>query len=595
MTGRILSLTLATLISLLEASPATAQVLERVPPPIDVQVTTAGTGRESADEVALVPPGATVRISGTTIPLGPRLTQVRIEVKPASGALVTLTAPIANDRSWAVTFSDTATPGKYAVSAFAADGKNSATTSFTVLNDDGMHALGDMLEQALAKEATDAASAIASVEASLAAKGALPNQAAVEQNLAEVNAALQELPGRLQQARQGLATLGEIAKTYPAGASELEPLTTALQEGLARTAAAAARVRQDGAAASKTLGVCDRIDAVNEVLSAASLWFDLQGLLFQKIVQVATDKYLPDRIYNAAVPAARRDNTEKIALGENLKGLASAFSGVPGAGVGSASDGLVDFIRRPQNLLLDAAQMLGGLAFDKLCEIFTGPVSGTFAVDATVNGGHRFWGYTTLLSGKITLMYEKQIARPGEPIPMTGEIEGNGSFRMYEDLMALNNANRRFVIYHALIPPVGTGAAVQSAVDRLGRAARMATPSYFRVPVKGLLKGKQLTITIGDAALNDFSDAVKGRAIYVVLPPAAPIPYTMQSSIPVQKAQFILSRGLRTTAVLPVATAGARPVTRVAAQSFDRKEVVSNGEVTVTWKLDVKACNPGCR
>ena len=595
MTRRILSLTLATLFSLLVASPVAAQVLERVPPPIDVHVTTASAGRDPADEVAFVPPGTSVRISGTTVPLGSKLTQVRVEVKPAAGAVVTLNAAIANDRSWAVTFPDTGAPGKYGVSAFTADGKNSATTSFTVMSPEGMDALAGTLEQALAKEAADAASAIANAQASLAAKGPFPNQAAVEKNLAEVSAALQELPERLKQAQQGLATLGPVAKKYPAGASELEPLTTAVQEGLAKTAAAAGHVRQAGAAAGKTLGVCDRIDAVNEVLSAASLWFDLQGLLFQKIVQLATDKYLPDRIYNAAVPPARRDNTEEFALGENLKGIASAFNGVPAAGMGAASDGLVEFVKKPQNLLLDTAQMLAGLAFDKLCETFTGPVSGTFAVDATINGGQKFWGYTALISGRITVMYEKQLARPGEPIPMTGEIEGNASFRMYEDLMASNNFNRRFVIYRALIPPIGTGAAAQSAVDPLGKAARMATPSYFRVPVRGLLTGNELTITIGDTALNDFSDAVKGRAIYVVLAPAAPVPYTMLSNIPVQKAQFILSRGLRTTAVLPVATVGAKRVTKVAARSFDRKEVVSNGEVTVMWKLDVKACNPGCR
>jgi hypothetical protein len=70
----------------------------------------------------------------------------------------------------------------------------------------------------------------------------------------------------------------------------------------------------------------------------------------------------------------------------------------------------------------------------------------------------------------------------------------------------------------------------------------------------------------------------------------------MMSSIPVQKAQFILSRGLRTTAVLPVVTSThGKPAVKTAAGSFDRKDVVSNGEVTVTWKLDVKACNPACR
>lgn len=63
-----------------------------------------------------------------------------------------------------------------------------------------------------------------------------------------------------------------------------------------------------------------------------------------------------------------------------------------------------------------------------------------------------------------------------------------------------------------------------------------------------------------------------------------------------QKAQFILSRGLRTTAVLPVATATqGKNIVKTAAKTFDRKEVVSNGEVTVTWKLDVKACNPECQ
>jgi hypothetical protein len=34
---------------------------------------------------------------------------------------------------------------------------------------------------------------------------------------------------------------------------------------------------------------------------------------------------------------------------------------------------------------------------------------------------------------------------------------------------------------------------------------------------------------------------------------------------------------------------------KTAVKTLDRKEVVSNGEVTVTWKIAVKACNPDCR
>lgn len=596
MTGRLLSLTLGTLISLLLPARIHAQALEKVPPPIDVHVSPASWTGPPGDGMVFVPAGGSVRIYGTTVPLGTKGNEVRIEVKPPTGAVAKLTAPIVADRSWSATFEATDVPGRYGVTAYSADGKNSAPAVFTVLSDDDIDAIAEELEKQLAREAADAAAALANAQASLSAKAPYPEQAKVEKNLADINQALKDLPGRLKAGRDALAKLEPIAKQYRAGAKELEPLTTAVQEGLVKTQGAAERVRQAGAAAGKTLGVCDRIDAVNEVLSAASLWFDLQGLLFQKIVQLATDKYLPDRIYNAAVPAAKRDTGEKFALGESLKSVASAFNGAPTGGATGAAEGLVEFVKKPQNLLLDTTQMLTGLAFDKLCEKFTGPVSGTFTVDATINGGQKFWGYTTVVNGKITLMYEKQLAKSGEPIPMTGEIEGNGAFKMYEDLMAFNNFNRQFVIYRALVPPIGTSAEAQGALDPLGKAGRMATPGYFRVPVTGVLKGNELTITVGDAASNDFSDALKGRAVYVVLAPAAPIPYTMAANIPVQKAQFILSRGLRTTAVLPVATATqGKSIIKTAAKSFDRKEVVSNGEVTVTWKLDVKACNPECQ
>jgi len=449
---------------------------------------------------------------------------------------------------------------------------------------------------ALDKGAADAQAALGQAHAALDAKTPYPGQDKVNANLEQVDAALKALPSRLAGARTALNTLGDLVSTYPGGAAELEPITSAMQDGVRQAENADTRIRQAGAAAGKTLGVCDRIDAVNEVLSAASLYFDLQGLLFQKIIQLATDKFLPDRVYNAAVPPAARNATDKFALGESLKAVGSALGGAPTGGSTGAAGGLVEFVKKPQNLLLDTMQALTGMAFDKLCEKFTGPVTGTFSVDATINGGQKFWGYTAVLNGKITLMYEKQLATGKGPIPMTGEIEGNASVKMYEDLMAFNNFNRQFVIYRGLVPPPGLGQAGQQAIDPIGKIGRMATPGYFRVPVKGSLAGSELTVTVGDAAYNDFSDLVKGRAVYVVLAPAAPIPYVMASSLPVQKAQFILSRGLRTTGVLPVTTSGSGPsLMKVAVKTFDRREVVSNGEVTVTWKIDVKACNPDCR
>jgi hypothetical protein len=41
---------------------------------------------------------------------------------------------------------------------------------------------------------------------------------------------------------------------------------------------------------------------------------------------------------------------------------------------------------------------------------------------------------TAAITGKLTLIYEQQLAGPGAPIPMTGEIEGDASFTMSEKI-----------------------------------------------------------------------------------------------------------------------------------------------------------------
>ena len=283
MTGQPLCLTLAALVSLLLPGNLAAQGLERVPPPIDVHVSGASATAEPTGGDLLVPLGGKVRVSGTTVPLGTKGTQVRIEIEPLSGALATLNAPIAADRSWTATFAATTTAGKYVVTAFSADGKNSATTSFTVLSGDDIDALAAMIESRLCEGGGRCRRRDRHGRGVAGGQGPYPNQANVEKNLADVDAALKELPARLKaargRARASSARLRRSIRRAPASSSRS---TTAVQEGLRRPRTRRSHVRQAGAAAGKTLGVCDRIDAVTEVFERASLWFDLQGLLFEK-------------------------------------------------------------------------------------------------------------------------------------------------------------------------------------------------------------------------------------------------------------------------------------------------------------------------
>src|SRR4051812_18892125 len=126
---------LALLIIAAAAAAMSAQGLEKVPAPIDVRVsapssTPPGPAGGAAGPL-VVPPGAPVRISGTTVPLGSGK-QVRVDTKPPAGAGAQLNAPIAAAGAWTTTFTGTNAPGAYAVTALTADGKGQATAAFTV-------------------------------------------------------------------------------------------------------------------------------------------------------------------------------------------------------------------------------------------------------------------------------------------------------------------------------------------------------------------------------------------------------------------------------------------------------------------------------
>ena len=580
--------------------PLNAQSLEPIRTPIDVRVVAASASAPAGPaRKTIVPVGAAVRITGSSVQTGKSGDglNVRIEVKPASGSAAKLTAPVAANGTFTVNFSATTAAGEYAVTATTPDGKNSATAGFTVANASTIGTVFDTLAGVLEKGNQQAIAATAAAAIAVANKTPFEGQEKVKSDLAKVQKLMSEYPASLQKARAAWVKLGEITRQYPAGIVELEPIISTAAD----TADQADRADDAFANVSKNLkdsGLCDSIDAAVEALGAVSLWYDLQGKMFTKMVQLTTDKFLPDKIYNAAVPVDKRDPAHKFSLGESLKAVGAGMSGTVEAATGKGAGGtaaIVDFVKQPQNLLLDTAQYLTGLVFDKYCERYQGPFDGTFSVDATINGPQKFWGYTTTITGTVMLRYEKKNVKPGEVIPMSGEMEGNATFSMYEELMAFNNFNRQFVIFRYLTPPLGFSPSAQQVSGPLGKIARMATPAYFRVPIKGELAGKQLKITVGDASLNDFTEVVKGRAIYVMLTPAAPIPQPLGANIPVQNGQFMLSRAMRTTGTLPITVATKGKLTiQTAEQTFTRKEVVSNGEVTVNWKLNVKACNPEC-
>jgi hypothetical protein len=344
-----------------------------------------------------VPIGGSVKISGSSVQTGKSGAgvNVRIEIKPPSGSAATLSAPLAANGSFSVTFANTSAAGEYAVTAFTPDGKNSAATSFTAADASSINTVFDGLASVLEKGNQQAIAATAAAATAVANKTPFEGQEKVKADLAKVQQQMQQYSASVQKARQAFVIIGEIVKLYPGGAGELEPITIAVQD-LRDQADAADDAFAKAPARLKDSGLCDSLDAAAEALSVMSLWYDLQGKAFSKIVQLATDKFLPDKIYNAAVPINKRDSTQKFNLGESLKAVGAGLSGAAGGPASKASanaaTGIVEFVKLPQNLLLDTSQFVTGLVFDKYCERYQGPFSGTFSVDATINNGQKFLG-----------------------------------------------------------------------------------------------------------------------------------------------------------------------------------------------------------
>jgi hypothetical protein len=120
----------------------------------------------------------------------------------------------------------------------------------------------------------------------------------------------------------------------------------------------------------------------------------------------------------------------------------------------------------------------------------------------------------------------------------------------------------------------------------------MGTPGYFRIPVEGEIIGEKVTLNILPA-LNDFSDAVKGRAFYVFFEPIVPIPYFSQIEFPIQKAHFILSRGMLEKSEYTIVANKAAKVSEIK-RPFTRNWKSEKGDIRITWNVDVQACNPKC-
>lgn len=538
------------------ASPAPAQDPAKGPLPITV----------TAAPSKLLPADS-VRFSGVAGLVGPT-SKVTIVVRRSGATVGSLTVKPATDGSYRVRFGGIATPGTYQVEATAPDGKAKASTSFAIV---GSAVTPDEIANTMDSLVLASTRVIDLVQKAVAAQPTSPAKKEAEAKLDDVDEETAKLPAQVDAVQQAMrkvfAARAKIAKPIPEWVDyqeDLERWQADADRALARLEKLAKRY---GAA---TEG-CANLDHYAEMLSATVEAFGMANGPIDMGFGYWVDK-IPGGIVARSSGAQALTSAERFALTQTMKLGASMLKGPQGV------------VAAIPGFMLDTAQWFMADYFGQFCEKWDGPIAGVFVGESFTKQGEPFFNYRIVLDGKLMFVYPKAIPA-GEPIGLLGYIEGNGRFTIGDNPRPIVRLVPGMVLYHRITIPAGGG-----YWDELAQANRSLLPHSFRIPVKGVLAGDSIVMTVLPVD-HDFSPVIVGVSTWVIMPTGGLVPEVLNASIPIQKAHPIIDRVVRNRFVLRIVTAKQQ---MSAERAFSRDTTNATKTARVRTTLTIKACNPGC-
>lgn len=481
--------------------------------------------------------GQPVVVSGVT-GYHAKAKQLKIQIKHESGnfsqALSTEVQPQGN---FSTTFKDTKQLGRYTVEVTGPDGKNTAKGEFRVVSFAG---LADELESAFTALDKRQDALVKLVHDKVVALPPSPERDEVLKKVVELEKKMNEVT------LPPVKILGELRKVVPGPKAVTVPevkIFGELTQQIDEMRDTADEVDRTDILNRKDASVCETINTAIEGAKLAGALFNVTGTALEVLYKVFIDKSISsvvEHVMGDSAAAVGVSAAIKVAAagleedGEKVAGL-KKIGGVKG-GIKNSWTGIV----------FDIVESFTKHVYERYCERIQSPLRVKMRM-VWMEAGVPWYKYGVRLEGRLALRYAKTNT-PGQPLKVTGEIEGNATnFMMWEDFTVVEKLPRTMVLLLRSwrSPPKNPVASLTTAINDVvdfGEALRAATPYSFNVPVEGTLSGDEIELQFKPARV-DFSPIVTGRLLVVAFNPALPIPEFRTFDFPIEKAQWIVRRG----------------------------------------------------
>lgn len=351
---------------------------------------------------------------------------------------------------------------------------------------------------------------------------------------------------------------------------------------------------------------CDQLDVIINGLKFCDFYLGLLVTPGDWLLDWAKEN-VPTKLVGM-IPVVKRTPVLKDSIESAWKGVTTFYEAKIHEGRVSV-EGVKGYERDAgkQKMAFNLAIFAGNRLFELFCQQFQGPVSGSMDVEI-YEDGKAWWTYTIEIAGELVLRYPK--GAQGNAIALTGEFIGNATkFKSWDNAvpilfpkLASGTVFRTMRIEPMAMDDFGVllrnpladtnlpdPNPVTTTIEQGGLITRyILTPAFFRVPVRGDLRGDTVRIQLQPAAL-DFDDR-RVKVVQVLLPVLSLWPTVNDYALPYKGAHFILTRAMNDgPAELTVKRTG-KSMTIERNFKRERKTAENKG----LYELKIKACNPAC-